>query len=114
MMTTWRREGESWILNGQKKWIGNSTFAEINVIWAREEDSNQVKGFVVRKDNPGFSVEKIKTKMALRVVQNGLITLSDCRVPEADRLQNATSFKDTAKVLSMTRTGAAWYAVAYA
>jgi glutaryl-CoA dehydrogenase len=111
MMTTCRRDGDIWILNGQKKWIGNATFADINVIWAREEGSNQVKGFVVGKDNPGFSVEKIKTKMALRVVQNGLITLSDCRVPEADRLQNANSFKDTAKVLRMTRTGVAWFAV---
>src|SRR5258706_1512747 len=111
VMTTCRREGDSWILNGQKKWIGNSTFADINVIWAREEGSNQVKGFVVGKDNPGFSVEKIKTKMALRVVQNGLITLKDCHVPEADRLQNANSFKDTAKVLRMTRTGVAWFAV---
>jgi len=78
MMTTCRREGSVWILNGQKKWIGNATFADINVIWAREEGSNQVKGFVVGKDNPGFSVEKIKTKMAIAVVQNGLITLSDC------------------------------------
>lgn len=111
MMTTCRREGDSWILDGQKKWIGNATFADINVIWAREAESNQVKGFVVGKDNPGFSVEKIKTKMALRVVQNGLITLKDCRVPEADRLQNANSFKDTAKVLRMTRTGVAWFAV---
>jgi alkylation response protein AidB-like acyl-CoA dehydrogenase len=52
--------------------------------------ANQVKGFVVGKDNPGFSVEKIKTKMALRVVQNGLITLKDCHVPEADRLRMPT------------------------
>src|SRR5258707_13068631 len=99
MMTACRREGDVWILNGQKKWIGNATFAEINVIWARDEGSNQVKGFVVGKDNPDFSVEKIKTKMALRVVQNGLITLKDCRVPEADRLQNANSSTDTAKLL---------------
>src|SRR5260221_2469080 len=49
--------------------------------------------------------------MALSVVQNGLITLKDCRVPEADRLQNANCFKDTAKVLRMTRTGVAWFAV---
>src|SRR5260221_5986953 len=49
--------------------------------------------------------------MALRVVQNGLITLKDCRVPEADRLQNADTFKDTGKVLKMTRTGVAWFAV---
>jgi glutaryl-CoA dehydrogenase len=111
MMTTCRREGDNWVLNGQKKWIGNATFADINVIWAREEGSNQVKGFVVGQDNPGFSAEKIRTKMALRVVQNGLITLQDCRVPEADRLQHANSFKDTAKVLRMTRAGVAWFAV---
>src|SRR5579863_1293886 len=111
MMTTCRREGEAWILNGQKKWIGNSTFSDINVVWARDETSGQVKGFVVAKDNPGFSVEKIRTKMALRVVQNGLITLKDCRVPEADRLQKADTFKDCAKVLRMTRAGVAWFAV---
>lgn len=111
MKTTCRRDGGSWVLNGQKKWIGNSTFADINVIWAREEDTGLVKGFVVAKDNPGFSVEKIENKMALRVVQNGLITLADCRVPEADRLQNANSFKDTAKVLRMTRAGVAGFAV---
>lgn len=111
MMTNCRREGDEWVLNGEKKWIGNSTFADINVIWARDVESGQVKGFVVGKDAPGFSVKKIQTKMALRVVQNGLITLKDCRVPEADRLQNANSFKDTAKVLKMTRTGVAWFAV---
>ena len=111
MTTTCRREGDVWVLNGQKKWIGNSTFADLNVIWAREETTNQVKGFVVGKDNPGFSVKKIENKMALRIVQNGLITLTDCQVPEADRLQNANSFKDTAKVLRMTRTGVAWFAV---
>jgi len=111
MMTTCKRDGDEWVLNGEKKWIGNSTFADVNVIWARDVESNQVKGFVVGKDNPGFSVKKIETKMALRVVQNGLITLKNCRVPEADRLQNANSFKDTAKVLRMTRAGVAWFAV---
>src|SRR5271165_5895174 len=111
LMTTCRREGDAWVINGEKKWIGNATFADINVIWARDEASGQVKGFVVGKDNPGFSVKKIESKMALRVVQNGWITLKDCRVPEADRLQRADSFKDTAKVLRMTRAGVAWFAV---
>jgi len=111
MMTTCRREGDAWVLNGEKKWIGNATFADINVIWARDEVSGQVKGFVVGKENPGFSVKKIKRKMALRVVQNGWITLKECRVPEADRLQRANNFKDTAKVLRMTRAGVAWFAV---
>ena len=111
MLTTCRREGDTWVLNGQKKWIGNSTFSDINVIWAREEISNQVKGFVVEKGAEGFSVEKIKTKMALRVVQNGFITLKNCRVPEGNRLRRADTFKDCAKVLKMTRAGVAWFSV---
>jgi glutaryl-CoA dehydrogenase len=111
LTTTARREGDSWILNGRKKWIGNATFADINVVWARDEASNQVRGFVVEKDNPGFKAEKIENKMALRVVQNALITMKDCRVPEADRLRNANTFRDTAKVLKMTRAGVAWFAV---
>ncbi|MHA6279601.1 acyl-CoA dehydrogenase family protein [Salinimicrobium sp. CAU 1759] len=109
--TTCKFDGENWILNGQKKWIGNATFADVIVIWARDEDSNQVKGFLVRKDNPGFTAEKMEDKMALRIVQNALITLTDCRIPESDRLQKAESFKDTAKVLRMTRAGVAWQAV---
>lgn len=111
LTTTCKKTEAGWVLNGQKKWIGNSTFSDISIIWARDVDDNQVKGFIVRKDNPGFSVEKIKGKMALRIVQNGLITMTDCLIPESDRLPNANSFKDTAKVLQMTRAGVAWMAV---
>ncbi len=109
--TTCKFDGENWILNGQKKWIGNATFADVTIIWARDEDSNQVKGFLVRKENPGFKAEKMEDKMALRIVQNAIITLTDCKIPESDRLQKANSFKDTAKVLRMTRAGVAWQAV---
>src|SRR5690606_8289646 len=70
-----------------------------------------VKGFLVRKENPGFQVEKMRGKMSLRIVQNGLITLSDCLVPDSDRMPKANSFKDTANVLRMTRAGVAWMAV---
>ncbi|MFD2967716.1 acyl-CoA dehydrogenase family protein [Sphingobacterium bambusae] len=111
LTTTCKKTAEGWVLNGQKKWIGNSTFSDITIIWARDLDDGQVKGFIVRKENPGFAVEKIKGKMALRIVQNGLITLTDCLIPEADRLPEANSFKDTAKVLQMTRAGVAWMAV---
>ncbi|HEA30444.1 MAG TPA: acyl-CoA dehydrogenase [Leeuwenhoekiella sp.] len=109
--TTCKREGDEWVLNGQKKWIGNATFSDITIIWARDLDSDRVKGFIVRKENPGFKAEKMQNKMALRTVQNALITMTDCRIPEADRLQHANSFKDTAKVLRMTRAGVAWQAV---
>lgn len=111
LTTTAKREGDTWVLNGQKKWIGNAPFADVIVIWARDEDDNQVKGFLVRKGTPGLHVEKMEDKMALRIVQNGLITLTRCEVSEADRLAEANSFKDTAKVLQMTRAGVAWQAV---
>jgi glutaryl-CoA dehydrogenase len=111
LQTTARRDGDTWILNGQKKWIGNATFADLTVIWARDIEDGQVKGFVVEKDTPGFSTAKIEDKMALRVVQNALITLTNAHVPEANRLTGARSFRDTAKVLLMTRAGVAWMAV---
>jgi glutaryl-CoA dehydrogenase len=111
LRTTARRDGDTWVLNGAKRWIGNATFADLIVVWARDVEDNQVKGFVVRGDAPGFTATKIENKIALRIVQNADITLSDVRVPEADRLQNANSFKDTAKVLRQTRSGVAWEAV---
>jgi glutaryl-CoA dehydrogenase len=112
LTTIARRDGDSWVLNGQKYWIGNATFADVNIIWARDVADDQVKGFVVEKSTPGFKAEKMKNKIALRVVQNAHITLSDCRVPEANRLQGgANSFRDTAAVLRMTRAGVAWEAV---
>ena len=106
-----KRTGDTWQLNGQKKWIGNSTFADVIVIWARDVDDGQVKGFLVRKGTPGIHVEKIEDKMALRIVQNGIITLTNCEVVESDRLEKANSYKDTASVLRMTRAGVAWQAV---
>jgi glutaryl-CoA dehydrogenase len=111
LLTSARREGDTWILNGQKKWIGNSTFGDLTIIWARDVADGQVKGFIVENKTPGFKVEKIQHKMALRVVQNGHITLEDCKVSEENRLQNDTSFKDTARVLRMTRGFVAWEAV---
>ncbi|RNA61216.1 acyl-CoA dehydrogenase [Chryseobacterium nematophagum] len=110
LTVTCENTSEGWILNGEKKWIGNAPFADLTIIWARDVKDGEVKGFIVEKDNPGFSVEKIKGKMALRIVQNGLITLKNCLITEENRLQNANSFKDTAKVLRMTRAGVAWMA----
>jgi glutaryl-CoA dehydrogenase len=111
LLTTARREGDSWTLNGQKKWIGNATFGHLTIIWARDVADNQVKGFIVENNSPGFKAEKIQHKMALRVVQNALITLENCVVPEENRLQIDTSFRDTARVLRMTRAFVAWEAV---
>jgi alkylation response protein AidB-like acyl-CoA dehydrogenase len=111
LTTTARREGDTWILNGEKRWIGNAPWCDVSVIWARDLGDNQVKGFIVEnKTTPGFSVEKIQNKIALKIVQNGHITLKDVRVPEANRLQGGNSFRDTARVLKMTRYAVAWMA----
>jgi glutaryl-CoA dehydrogenase len=111
LTTTARRDGDSWVLRGQKTWIGNATFADLIVIWAKDAEDGQVKGFVVEQGAPGLRTEKLHDKIALRVVQNARITLDDVRVPDADRLRNARSFRDTAEVLRLTRAGVAWMAV---
>jgi glutaryl-CoA dehydrogenase len=111
LTTTCRREGDTWILKGQKKWIGNSTWCDVVVIWARDEADGQVKGFIVRTALPGYSAEFMGGKIAQRTVHNGLITLNNLRVDEHDRLQRATSFADTQRVLVTARCGTAWQAV---
>jgi glutaryl-CoA dehydrogenase len=111
LTTTARRKGDTWQLDGTKKWIGNATFADLTVVWARDVDDNQVKGFVVEKGTPGFTPAKMEGKIALRAVQNALIELRECRVAERNRLQGARSFRDTAAVLRMTRASVAWQAV---
>src|SRR5229473_1776303 len=109
VLTTAKRDGDTWVLNGQKRWIGNAPWCDVSIIWARDVADNQVKGFIVEnKTTPGFSVEKIEHKIALKVVQNGQITLKDVRLPEANRLQGGNSFRDTARVLRMTRYMVGW------
>ncbi|MDC7335917.1 acyl-CoA dehydrogenase family protein [Streptomyces lydicus] len=111
MRTTARRVGDHWVLNGAKRWIGNGTFADLVIVWARDEADNHVKGFVVEKGTPGFSAAKIENKTAFRIVENADLTLTDVRVPEANRLQRVDSFRDVAEILRATRSGVAWQAL---
>jgi glutaryl-CoA dehydrogenase len=111
LRTVATRDGDDWVLNGSKRWIGNATFSDITVIWAKSAEDGQVKGFIVPTSTPGYTATKIEGKQSLRIVQNADIVLEDVRVPERLRLQNANSFKDTAKVLRLTRAEVAWAAV---
>jgi glutaryl-CoA dehydrogenase len=111
LRTTARREGDEWVLNGEKRWIGNATFSDITIIWAKDEADGQVKGFIVPTSAPGYSATKIEGKISLRPVQNADIVLTDVRIPERLRLQRANSFRDTAAVLRATRAEVAWSAV---
>lgn len=109
--TTAQRDGDTWILNGDKRWIGNATFADWVVIYARDLADNQVKGFLVDTALPGFSATKIENKISLRTVQNADIVLENVVVPDFFKLAGANSFRDTNKVLKVTRLSVGWQAV---
>ena len=112
--TTARREGDEYVLDGEKRWIGNASFADVTVIWARDEEDESVKGFLVEKGAEGFSTEIITGKMGKRAVWQPDIKLEGVRVPAENKLGNADSFKDTAKVLTATRAMVAWEAIGHA
>jgi glutaryl-CoA dehydrogenase len=112
--TTARREGDEYVIDGEKRWIGNASFADVTVIWARDEEDEGVKGFLVEKGAEGFSTEIITGKMGKRAVWQPDIKLEGVRVPADNKLGNADSFKDTAKVLTATRAMVAWEAIGHA
>lgn len=103
LATTARKDGDSWILNGEKRWIGGASTADEIAIFARSEEDGQVKAFFVPGDAEGLSVENIKGKVSLRMVQNGHITLENVKVDDSRRLENVNSFKDVANILRTTR-----------
>lgn len=109
--TTAERKGNSWVLNGEKKWIGNSTFSDWVLIFARDVADNQVKAFMVDTKLPGYSAVKTTNKISLRTIQNGEITLDNVIVDDYFRLANANSFKDLNEVLRPNRIAVAWQAV---
>ena len=107
------RVGSEYIINGAKRWIGNASFADVTVIWARDDEGN-VGGFLVEKGTPGFNTGIMTGKVAKRAVWQTDITLTDVHVPVENRLALSRSFKDTALVLTATRSGVAWEAVGHA
>jgi glutaryl-CoA dehydrogenase len=108
------RDGDNWVINGSKRWIGNATFSDMTIVWARSTEDDQVKGFMVPTSTPGYTATKMEGKQSLRMIQNADITLENVVVPESLRLQNANSFKDTAAVLRQTRAEVAWSAIGVA
>jgi len=108
-----QRDGNEYIINGAKRWIGNASFADVTVIWARDDEGN-VGGFLVEKGTPGFEPKVMTGKVSKRAVWQTDITLTDVRVPAENRLALSRSFKDTALVLTATRSGVAWEAVGHA
>jgi glutaryl-CoA dehydrogenase len=112
--TSARREGDTWVINGKKRWIGNGTIADVVVLWARDTSDGEVKAFLVEKGTEGYSAQRIDGKGSLRAVWQAEIDLCDVRVPEGNRLPGAHRFADAAGVLAGTRSTVAWAALGHA
>ncbi|TXG58820.1 hypothetical protein EZV62_016649 [Acer yangbiense] len=111
LRTTATKVEGGWILEGQKRWIGNCTFAGLFVILARNTTTNQINGFVVQKDAPGLTATKIENKVALRIMQNGDILLKKVFVPDEDRLPGVNSFREASEALAVSRVMVAWQSI---
>ena len=113
--TSARSDGAGgWVLNGAKKWIGNGAAGGITIVWARDTEDGQVKGFVVEQSTPGYEAEVITGKGALRAIHQAEITLTDVRVGDDARLPDVATFKDAARVLVATRVNVGWSALGHA
>jgi glutaryl-CoA dehydrogenase len=107
------RDGDHYVLNGSKRWIGNGSIADLVIVWARDEKGG-VGGFVVERPTPGYEARVMTGKLSKRAVWQAEITLENVRVPVANRLVRSRTFKDTGKVLTATRYGVAWEALGHA
>ncbi len=109
MLTTAKRDGKGWLLNGRKMWITNGTVADIAVVWARTEDG--IKGFLVPKGTPGFSAPEQKHKWSLRASITSELVLQDVRLPEDAILPKTGGLKSPLMCLTQARYGIAWGAL---
>lgn len=117
--TSARRDGDSWVLRGAKKWIGNGASGGITFVWARvdspeAQDHGAVRCFLVPQDSPGYTGTVITGKTSLRGIHQAHIVLDDVRLPADAVLPGARTFKDASTVLYSTRSGVAWSALGHA
>lgn len=110
LATTATRDGNEWVINGAKRWIGAATMADFSLVWARDTEDNTVKAFIVESDCPGFSATKISNKVGLRIMQNADIRLDAVRVPETNRLPGAKNFAAANELLKHSRAWVGWQA----
>ena len=109
MKTTARRDGDGWVLNGEKTWITNGTPAHVAIIWARAtDDAGAVRGFLVEKGMPGYTTSDIHGKWSMRASVTSSLSLADCRVPASSMLPDAKGLKAPLSCLSQARYGIGW------
>jgi glutaryl-CoA dehydrogenase len=106
MTTRARRDGDHWILNGEKTWITSGSVADVALVWGRSEEG--IRGFLVERGTPGFAASEIHGKLSMRASITSSLSLSDCRVPESSRLPGAVGLKAALGCLSQARYGIGW------
>src|SRR5213595_1269701 len=107
METRARRDGDHYVLNGSKCWIGNASIADVKVVWAKDDDG-RAGGFVVEKDAPGFRGQDIEGKFSLRMSRTSECWFENCRIPAENRLPKAEGLKAPLSCLAQARAGIAW------
>lgn len=110
LATTATREGDEWVINGAKRWIGAATMADFSLVWARDTSDGEIKAFIVESDRPGFTATKISHKIGLRIMQNADIDLDTVRVPESNRLPGVKNFAAANELLKHSRAWVGWQA----
>ncbi len=111
METTARKDGDEWVLNGTKTWISEAEIADIAIIWARDVSDGKIKGFVVERGTKGFKQSAITKKGSMRAGDVGELYLTDCRIPEENRLPNAVGLRTALSCLDQARFGISWGAI---
>jgi glutaryl-CoA dehydrogenase len=106
MRATARRDGNFWVLNGEKTWITNGTLADVAVVWARAED--KIRGFLVERGAPGYSTSEIHGKWSMRASVTSSLSFTDCRVPAENALPGAQGLGAALACLSQARYGIGW------
>lgn len=111
MEATAERDGDEWVLNGHKRWIGAGTFADFAIVWARDTSDGQAKAFIVETDRPGWVATKIERKMGLRIMQNADITMRDVRIPGENLMPGGEGFAAANVKLRDSRAWVGWQGV---
>ena len=107
MVTRCKRDGDDWIINGNKMWITNGTLADVSLVWARDEDKI-VRGFLIEKGTEGFTSSDIHGKLSLRASITSELSMANVRVPDSSRLPNVKGLKGPLSCLTQARYGIAW------
>ncbi len=108
MITRARRVKDGWLLNGSKTWITNGTVADLAIVWAKTDEDDRIRGFIVEKGTKGFSAPEIKHKMSLRASVTSELFFQDCLIPEANLLPGSGGLKSPLMCLTQARYGIAW------